>query len=62
MQHILFIRMANKLRSATAEQVFSQYPNLEVSSAGLGNDAAEPLTPEHLEGVDTIFGMEKSAS
>jgi predicted protein tyrosine phosphatase len=60
MQRILFLCTANKLRSPTAEQVFSQYPNLEVSSAGLGNDAAEPLTPEHLEGVDTIFVMEKA--
>lgn len=60
MQRLLFLCTANKLRSPTAEQVFSQYPNLEVSSAGLGNDAAEPLTAEHFEGVDLIFVMEKA--
>jgi predicted protein tyrosine phosphatase len=59
MQRVLFICSANRLRSPTAEQVFSQYPDLEVASAGLSNDAAERLTPEHLEGVDTIFVMEK---
>jgi len=60
MRRILFLCTANKLRSPTAEQVFSQYPNLEVASAGLGNDAVEQLTAEHLEGVDTIFVMEKA--
>ncbi|GGZ43192.1 low molecular weight protein tyrosine phosphatase family protein [Asticcacaulis endophyticus] len=60
MQKILFICSANRLRSPTGEQVFSQYPNLEVSSAGLNHDAVDPLTPEHLLGVDTIFLMEKA--
>ena len=60
MQRVLFICSANRLRSPTAEQVFSQYPNLEVASAGLSHDAVDPLTPEHLEGVDMIFVMEKA--
>jgi predicted protein tyrosine phosphatase len=60
MQRVLFLCSANRLRSPTAEQVFSQYPDLEVASAGLSHDAVEPLTPEHLEGVDTIFVMEKA--
>jgi predicted protein tyrosine phosphatase len=60
MQKILFICSANRLRSPTGEQVFSQYPNLEVGSAGLNHDAVDPLTPEHLAGVDTIFVMEKA--
>lgn len=60
MQRILFICSANRLRSPTAEQVFADYPDLEVASAGLSHDAVEPLTPEHLEGVDTIFVMEKA--
>lgn len=60
MQRILFICSANRLRSPTAEQVFSRDPDLEVASAGLSHDAAERLTPEHLEGVDTIFVMEKA--
>ena len=60
MQRILFICSANRLRSPTAEQVFSTWSDLEVASAGLSHDAVDPLTPEHLEGVDTIFVMEKA--
>jgi predicted protein tyrosine phosphatase len=60
MQRVLFICSANRLRSPTAEQVFSQYPNIEASSAGLSHDAVDPLTPEHLENIDTIFVMEKA--
>lgn len=60
MQRLLFLCTANRLRSPTAEQVFSQYPNIEATSAGLAHDAVDPLTPEHFEGVDTIFVMEKA--
>jgi predicted protein tyrosine phosphatase len=60
MQRFLFICTANRLRSPTAEQVFSQYPDIEASSAGLAHDAVDPLTPEHFEGIDTIFVMEKA--
>jgi len=60
MQTLLFICSANRLRSPTAEQVFSQYPNLEARSAGLNHDAADPLSPEHLSDVDIVFVMEKA--
>ena len=60
MQRLLFLCTANRLRSPTAEQVFSQYPTVEAISAGLANDAVETLTPEHFEGVDIIFVMEKA--
>lgn len=60
MQNILFLCSANRLRSPTAEQVFADYPNVNVASAGLSHDAVDPLTPEHLEGVDVIFVMEKA--
>jgi predicted protein tyrosine phosphatase len=60
MQTLLFICSANRLRSPTAEQVFSQYPNIEARSAGLNHDAVDPLTPEHLHGVDIVFVMEKT--
>jgi predicted protein tyrosine phosphatase len=36
---LLFICSKNKLRSPTAEVVFSQYEGLEVESAGLDRDA-----------------------
>jgi len=48
------------LRSPTAEQIFSEYPNLEVSSAGLNPDAEEILSAEMVEWADVIFVMESS--
>lgn len=60
MQRLLFLCTANRLRSPTAEQVFAEYPGVETMSAGLAHDAVETLTPEHLEGVDIVFVMEKA--
>ncbi len=58
MQKILFICSQNKLRSPTAEQVFSQTPGLDVLSAGTNNDAITPLSAELVEWADKIFVME----
>jgi predicted protein tyrosine phosphatase len=60
MKNILFICGANKLRSPTAEQVFSGYPNIETDSAGLNAEADVPVSPEQIEWADSIFVMEKS--
>lgn len=60
MRRILFICSQNRLRSPTAEQVFSTYPGLECTSAGLNNDAENPVTPELLEWAEIIFVMEKA--
>ncbi len=60
MKRILFICSQNRLRSPTAEQVFSACPELECSSAGLNNDAENPVTPELLEWAEIIFVMEKA--
>jgi predicted protein tyrosine phosphatase len=57
---VLFICGANKLRSPTAEHVFSDREGIEVSSAGLRNDATNPLTPELLQWAEIIFVMEPS--
>ena len=59
-QQILFVCSQNKLRSPTAEQVFSQYPGIEAMSAGTNNDALTPLSGELVEWADVIFVMEKS--
>jgi predicted protein tyrosine phosphatase len=56
---ILFICSQNRLRSPTAEQVFADYPGLEVSSAGTNNDAENPLTAELVSWADIIVVMEK---
>ncbi len=60
MKNLLFICSQNKLRSPTAEQVFSSYSACECSSAGLNNDADNPVTPELLEWAHLIFVMEKA--
>jgi predicted protein tyrosine phosphatase len=60
MQRILFICSRNRLRSPTAEFIFRGYEGIEVTSAGLAPDAEEPLSLDHLDGVDIIFVMERS--
>ena len=60
MIHVLFICSQNRLRSPTAEQIFSTYPGIECLSAGLNHDAEHPVTPELVEWADLIFVMEKT--
>lgn len=60
MVRILFVCSMNRLRSPTAEQVFEDYPGVECDSAGLNNDAQNPLTGELVEWAELIFVMEKS--
>lgn len=60
MKRILFLCSQNRLRSPTAEQVFSGRSGIEVNSAGLDNDAETTCTPELVEWADVIFVMEKS--
>ena len=60
LKRILFVCTQNKLRSPTAEQVFSSWADLEVASAGLGNDAATPVSPELIAWAEIIFVMEKA--
>lgn len=57
---VLFLCSQNRLRSPTAEQVFADWPGIEVSSAGLNQDAENPLTPELLAWSQLIFVMERA--
>ena len=57
---VLFVCSQNRLRSPTAEQVFSTWPGIDVSSAGLNHDAENPVTPELVEWADIILVMEKA--
>jgi predicted protein tyrosine phosphatase len=59
MRKVLFICSQNRLRSPTAEQVFADWPGVETASAGLNNDAENPLTPELLTWADLVFVMER---
>lgn len=58
--NVLFVCSANRLRSPTAEQVFSTWPGIETDSAGISNDAAVSLSSEQVEWADIIFVMEKT--
>src|SRR5690242_21802889 len=60
MENILFVCSQNRLRSPTAEQVFSRRGDLAVQSAGTNNDADNPLTSELVAWADIIFVMERS--
>ena len=57
---VLFVCSQNRLRSPTAEQIFSSRADLECSSAGLNHDAENPLTAELVKWADLIFVMEKA--
>ncbi len=59
-QKILFICSRNKKRSPTAEDVYSEFPNLETRSAGLDKNAEYVLSSEDLEWADLVFVMEKN--
>ncbi|MBB4085659.1 Predicted protein tyrosine phosphatase [Sphingomonas carotinifaciens] len=57
---VLFVCSQNRLRSPTAEQVFSCREDLEMDSAGTNHNADNPLTAELIAWADVIFVMEKA--
>jgi len=59
LKNILFVCIQNRLRSPTAEQVFSGRADLEVASAGTNHDAETPLSGEWVAWADLIVVMEK---
>ena len=60
MKRVLFICSQNRLRSPTAELVFSNRDGFEVASAGLNPDAETPVSSDLLEWADVIFVMERT--
>ena len=56
----LFVCSQNKLRSPTAEQLFSGWSGVETDSAGLNHDAETLLSPEQIDWASYIFVMEKT--
>jgi predicted protein tyrosine phosphatase len=58
--NVLFVCSQNKLRSPTAEQVFANWPGIEVSSAGLDDGCGNPVTPEELEWANLVLVMEQA--
>lgn len=57
--NLLFVCSENRLRSPTAEAVFSKYPNINAISAGTNADAETPVTGDLIEWADVILVMEK---
>jgi predicted protein tyrosine phosphatase len=57
-KHLLFICSRNKLRSPTAEAIFSDHPSIDVDSAGLSDDAVVPVSEEQVMWADVILVME----
>jgi predicted protein tyrosine phosphatase len=55
---VLFVCSQNRLRSPTAEQVFSKWPGIECASAGVHSSADLPLDAELITWADIIFVME----
>ncbi len=60
MMTVLFVCSRSRLRSPTAEQVFSTRRDLEVASACTNHDADTPLTADLIAWADIIFVMEKA--
>ena len=58
MKKLLFICSENRLRSATAEAVFSEYEGVEAIGTGTNKDAATPVSGDLIEWADVILVME----
>lgn len=58
--NLLFVCSENRLRSPTAERVFSEYPGVKAIGAGTNADAATPVSGDLIEWADVVLVMEKS--
>jgi predicted protein tyrosine phosphatase len=55
---VLFVCSLNRLRSPTAEEVFSTRPGIETMSAGTDSSAENPISDEIVEWADVVLCME----
>ena len=60
MKNLLFVCSENRLRSPTAEAVFSDYARINAISAGTNADAETTVTGDLIEWADAILVMENS--
>ena len=56
---ILFVCTVNKMRSATAHEIFKNDSRFEVNSAGTDNSATTVISNDLLDWSDSIIVMEK---
>ena len=59
MKKLLFVCSENRLRSPTAEAIFTEYEGIETIGAGTNSDAATPVSGDLIEWADIILVMEK---
>ena len=57
-RRVLFLCRHNRMRSPTAERIFSKRQDLEVRSAGTASDALARVNSQMLDWADTIFIMD----
>src|ERR1700752_1196757 len=55
---VLFLCRHNRIRSPTAERIFSKRPDLDVRSAGTSRDALARVNGNMLDWADLIFVMD----
>lgn len=60
MTRALFICSRNRLRSPTAEEIFSRRLGVEADSAGLAPDAITVVSDEQIAWAEIIFVMERA--
>ena len=60
MKRLLFVCSENRLRSPTAEELFSEYDGVEAIGCGTNSDAETPLSGDLIEWADVVLVMEKS--
>ncbi|MFK8051042.1 MAG: low molecular weight protein tyrosine phosphatase family protein [Halioglobus sp.] len=60
MSKLLFVCSENRLRSPTAEEVFSEYEGVEAIGCGTNSDAETPLSGDLVEWADIVLVMETS--
>ncbi|MDJ0779152.1 MAG: phosphotyrosine protein phosphatase [Gammaproteobacteria bacterium] len=58
--NLLFVCSENRLRSPTAEEVFSKYEGINAIGAGTNNDAFTPVSGDLIAWADIIFVMERA--
>ncbi len=58
--NLLFVCSENRLRSPTAESVFSEYEGVNAIGAGTNSDAETTVSGDLVEWADVVLVMEKS--
>jgi predicted protein tyrosine phosphatase len=58
--NLLFVCSENKLRSPTAETVFSEYEHVNAIGCGTNSDSETPFSGDLVQWADAILVMEKT--